>query len=72
MTATRNRCSSWKTVSARGNEIDANGEINDDYRISYLREHIKAMGDAIEDGIPVMGLHQLGLYRSGCPPLPAR
>ena len=36
-------------------EIDANGEINDDYRISYLREHIKTMGDVIEDGIPVMG-----------------
>jgi beta-glucosidase/6-phospho-beta-glucosidase/beta-galactosidase len=29
-------------------EIDANGEINDDYRISYLREHIRAMADAIE------------------------
>ena len=25
-------------------EIDANGEINDDYRISYLREHIKGDG----------------------------
>lgn len=41
-------------------EIDANGEINDDYRISYLREHIKAMGDAIEDGIPVMGYTSWG------------
>lgn len=36
-------------------EPDANGEINDDYRISYLREHIRAMGDAIADGIPVIG-----------------
>ncbi|MEH0014858.1 family 1 glycosylhydrolase, partial [Citrobacter portucalensis] len=36
-------------------EIDANGEINDDYRISYLREHIRAMADAIEDGVPLMG-----------------
>ena len=45
-------------------EIDAKGEINDDYRISYLREHIKAMRDAIGDGIPVR-LHQLGLHRSG-------
>lgn len=35
--------------------IDENGEINDDYRISYLREHIRAMGDAIEDGVPLMG-----------------
>ena len=36
-------------------EFNAQGEIEDDYRISYLREHIRAMGDAIEDGIPVMG-----------------
>ncbi|WP_130835647.1 6-phospho-beta-glucosidase [[Erwinia] mediterraneensis] len=36
-------------------EIDANGEINDDYRISYLKEHIRAMADAIADGIPVIG-----------------
>lgn len=35
--------------------IDENGEINDDYRISYLREHIRAMGDAIEDGVPLLG-----------------
>ncbi len=36
-------------------EMDANGEINDDYRIRYLREHIRAMADAIEDGVPLMG-----------------
>ena len=36
-------------------EFTANGEINDDYRISYLREHIRAMGEAIADGIPLMG-----------------
>ena len=40
--------------------IDANGEINDDYRISYLREHIKAMRDAIDDGIPVIGYTSWG------------
>lgn len=36
-------------------EFNPQGEINDDYRISYLREHIKAMGEAIQDGIPVIG-----------------
>ncbi|WP_157799727.1 family 1 glycosylhydrolase, partial [Bacillus subtilis] len=41
-------------------EIESNGEINDDYRISYLREHIRAMGDAIEDGVPVMGYTSWG------------
>lgn len=35
---------------------DRYGNINDDYRIEYLREHIKAMKDTIEiDGLPVMG-----------------
>ncbi|WP_202304186.1 6-phospho-beta-glucosidase [Dryocola clanedunensis] len=40
--------------------VNEQGEINDDYRISYLREHIKAMGEAIEDGIPVMGYTSWG------------
>ena len=34
--------------------------IVDDYRISYLREHIKAMGEAIDDGIPVIGYTSWG------------
>ncbi|RJT19271.1 6-phospho-beta-glucosidase [Buttiauxella izardii] len=41
-------------------EVNEQGEINDDYRISYLREHIKAMADAIDDGIPVMGYTSWG------------
>ena len=36
-------------------KIEEDGSINDDYRIDYLREHIKAMGDAIEDGVELMG-----------------
>lgn len=35
---------------------DENGYVEDDYRISYLKEHIKAMDDAINlDGIPLLG-----------------
>lgn len=34
---------------------DENGNIEDDYRIEYLREHIKALGDSIADGVPVIG-----------------
>ncbi len=41
-------------------EINSQGEIDDDYRISYLREHIKAMAEAIDDGIPVMGYTSWG------------
>lgn len=36
-------------------KINSEGEIDDQYRISYLREHIKALAEAIDDGIPVMG-----------------
>jgi len=36
-------------------EFDENGEINDDYRIDYLREHILAMDEAIKDGVDVLG-----------------
>jgi 6-phospho-beta-glucosidase len=35
--------------------VEEDGSINDDYRINYLREHIKAMGEAIEDGVELMG-----------------
>lgn len=35
---------------------DENGYVEDDYRIEYLREHIKCMIDAVEiDGVDLMG-----------------
>ncbi|PGV52575.1 glycoside hydrolase family 1 protein [Bacillus sp. AFS037270] len=36
-------------------KVEADGAINDDYRIDYLRDHIKAMGEAIEDGVNLIG-----------------
>lgn len=37
-------------------EVDENGHVEDDYRIDYLREHIKAMREAVEeDGVDLMG-----------------
>ena len=37
-------------------EVDENGYVEDDYRIEYLRAHIKAMKDAVElDGIDLLG-----------------
>ena len=32
-----------------------NGTVEDDYRIDYLREHIKAMKEAMKDGVEVIG-----------------
>lgn len=36
--------------------VEADGSINDDYRIDYIREHVKAMKDAIDlDGVDLIG-----------------
>ena len=40
--------------------VEADGSIHDSYRIDYLRDHIKAMGEAIEDGVEVMGYTMWG------------
>ena len=37
-------------------DVFENGEIHDDYRIDYLRAHIQAMKDAVnEDGVELLG-----------------
>ena len=36
-------------------KVEEDGSIVDDYRIDYFREHIKAIRDAIDDGVDVMG-----------------
>jgi 6-phospho-beta-glucosidase len=35
--------------------VEKDGSIHDEYRISYLREHIKAMKDAVADGVDLLG-----------------
>ncbi len=42
--------------------IEKNGEytVEDDYRIDYLRRHIKAMADAIADGVDLIGYTSWG------------
>ena len=36
--------------------MEADGTVSDDYRIDYLREHIKAMIDAVDiDGVDLLG-----------------
>jgi 6-phospho-beta-glucosidase len=41
-------------------QLEEDGSINDDYRIDYLREHVRAMGEAIEDGVELMGFTAWG------------
>lgn len=41
--------------------VDADGKINDDYRIDYLREHIREMIKAVEeDGVDLLGYTSWG------------
>lgn len=35
--------------------VEDDGSIHDDYRIDYLRRHIEQMGEAMEDGVDLMG-----------------
>lgn len=36
-------------------KVEEDGSINDDYRIEYLKEHVKAMKEAIKDGVDLIG-----------------
>ncbi len=36
-------------------KVEEDGTINDDYRISYLRDHIREMIEAVEDGVELLG-----------------
>ena len=36
-------------------EVTADGKIHDDYRIEYLKKHVCAMGEAIDDGVDLIG-----------------
>lgn len=40
--------------------VDKGGSVHDAYRIEYLRDHIKAMNGAIEDGVDLMGYTMWG------------
>ena len=43
------------------NDVRAeDGKFHDDYRINYLRDHIKAMAEAVEDGVELMGYTMWG------------
>ena len=36
-------------------KLEPDGTVHDDYRISYLREHIRQMKEAVADGVDLMG-----------------
>ncbi|TWT25400.1 6-phospho-beta-glucosidase [Planomicrobium sp. CPCC 101110] len=41
-------------------EVTPEGEVNDDYRIDYLKQHIAEMGEAIKDGVEIIGYTSWG------------
>lgn len=40
--------------------IEADGSINNDYRINYLNDHLVRVAEAIDDGVKVMGYSSWG------------
>ncbi|MBQ1899538.1 MAG: family 1 glycosylhydrolase, partial [Erysipelotrichaceae bacterium] len=41
-------------------KVEADGSIHDDYRIAYLRDHIKAFEEAVKDGVDLRGYYPWG------------
>ncbi len=41
-------------------KVSRNGSIHDDYRVGYLRDHIKQMREAVLDGVDVFGYYPWG------------
>ena len=41
-------------------QVEADGTINDDYRIDYLRQHVLAMEEAVEKGVDLIGYTMWG------------
>jgi 6-phospho-beta-glucosidase len=41
-------------------KVEDDGTIHDTYRIDYLRSHIEAMGEAVRDGVPLIGYTSWG------------
>ncbi|SEL46976.1 6-phospho-beta-glucosidase [Kosakonia sacchari] len=41
-------------------KVEADGSINDDYRITYLNDHLVQVREAIDDGVEVMGYTSWG------------
>ncbi|MGV2875803.1 6-phospho-beta-glucosidase [Macrococcus capreoli] len=41
--------------------IEADGTIQDDYRINYMQQHMQAMYDGIQDGVPLLGYISWGI-----------
>ncbi|TCN22559.1 6-phospho-beta-glucosidase [Mesobacillus foraminis] len=41
-------------------EVTPEGEIHDDYRIDYLKKHLAEMGEAIQDGVEILGYTSWG------------
>ena len=40
--------------------VEADGSIHDDYRIAYLKDHVRAMSEAIDDGVELFAFTPWG------------
>ena len=42
--------------------LEEDGTVHDQYRIDYMREHVKAMSEAIDEGVDLMGYTWWGMH----------
>ena len=47
----------WHGVSEEERFMDATGQVNDTYRITFVEDHLRQLHRAIEDGSPCFGYH---------------
>ena len=41
--------------------LESDNTVHDPYRIAYLKDHVKAMSDAIDDGVELLGYTMWGI-----------
>ena len=46
-------------------EVDGVPTVLDDYRIAFHNDHLLQVAEALADGVPVSGLHLVGMHRPG-------
>lgn len=51
--------------------VEEDGSIHDQYRIDYLKSHVKAMAEAVADGVDLIA-YTCGAPSTSSPPVPAR
>ena len=50
----------WVAVDVLNEDENGNKTVEDDYRIQYLKDHLIQVGEAVQDGVEIMGYTSWG------------